>query len=532
MKDTEDVPERLWLLPPLETSECPGRFTVQQLCTPNGASARQMHKTEKTPRSLPRSLARCKESNGRARLRGGVTGNRERSRQGGLKPAEIPLHTPVETLGFDPGIAALYFEGENAHFTDRGRDPEFKGGDLSRHHAARNFLTTPVRPQLAFHIFALFILSSRVYSPSNSLFLSPFFLAARPTVSPRPSRVYRSPPSCSPITVPRLAQSVDPFDMRQERASSHGKNHAQRCAVTRLRRACKQGRGGPAIAGPSLFHGPNGRLSSLPPAAAASEERERSGVVESSQCFTYPAATLRHESPVRGHTDSAPFSRQDNSDNSSNGALGAGKTLGRYDKGIDLDSFCHIPTISTIITITAEPPPPSIPPPPSLCAPDPRPPGMFAADCDGAVPAKLAHSLHLSINGGDARGAARLAGALSEKGGDGKEGGGGGSSGMKGGFTSGVNHESESCVVDGPFSSVVAGRDGEKDGRDELIVDRPEGRNEKGEEEVEGGGRPDLGTPRFPADPLAARAGTPNSLNLPCAGRLWANRAKTQGLEL
>lgn len=148
-------------------------------------------------------------------------------------------------------------------------------------------------------------------------------------------------------------------------------------------------------------------------------------------------------------------------------------------------------------------------------------------------------------------------------------------------FFSGVNHESESCVVDGPFSLVVAEKEGEMrywfeslweennrslteatrkhkhhpaasqcrpDTREEelkssfafccsislhlqLIVDCPEGRND------EGGGRrrrrrPGLGTPRVPADPLAARAGTPNPLNLPCAERLWANRTNARGLEL
>lgn len=64
----------------------------------------------------------------------------------------------------------------------------------------------------------------------------------------------------------------------------------------------------------------------------------------------------------------------------------------------------------------------------------------------------------------------------------------------------------------------------------QLIVDCPEGRNDE-----EGGRRrrkPGLGTPRVPADPLAARAGTPNPLNLPCAERLWANRTNARGLEL
>ncbi|TKS66649.1 hypothetical protein D9C73_000706 [Collichthys lucidus] len=47
---------------------------------------------------------------------------------------------------------------------------------------------------------------------------------------------------------------------------------------------------------PSLY-GPNGCLSSRP-RPQASEGRDRSGVVESSQCCAYPAATLHRESSV------------------------------------------------------------------------------------------------------------------------------------------------------------------------------------------------------------------------------------------
>ncbi|KAK2857066.1 hypothetical protein Q5P01_005801 [Channa striata] len=47
-----------------------------------------------------------------------------------------------------------------------------------------------------------------------------------------------------------------------------------------------------------------------------------------------------------------------------------------------------------------------------------------------------------------------------------------------------------------------------------LIVDSLEGRNDRG------------------VNPLAARAGTPDPLNPPCAEQLWANRANAQGLEL
>ena len=61
----------------------PGRFTVQQLCTPNSTSARQIQESEKTPCSRPRFFAQ--RATGPARPRGGVTWNHERSRQGSLK---------------------------------------------------------------------------------------------------------------------------------------------------------------------------------------------------------------------------------------------------------------------------------------------------------------------------------------------------------------------------------------------------------------------------------------------------------------
>lgn len=151
-------------------------------------------------------------------------------------------------------------------------------------------------------------------------------------------------------------------------------------------------------------------------------------------------------------------------------------------------------------------------------------------------------------------------------------------------FFSGVNHESRSCVVDGPFSSVVPRcreRKGERWGIDlrasgrrtigpslkplwstntfpaasqcrretgekrnklknsfafycsislhlQLIVDSPEGRNDEGGEEEEEA-RP--WHFEVPVDRLAARAGTPKTLNLPCTERLWANHTHTQGLE-
>ncbi len=59
-----------------------------------------------------------------------------------------------------------------------------------------------------------------------------------------------------------------------------------------------------------------------------------------------------------------------------------------------LDLFPSIPIISTTTAGPASPPP---------CAPDPRPSGVFAAACDGAVPAWCCSSLCPSLSQARAR---------------------------------------------------------------------------------------------------------------------------------